>query len=246
MSGLSHSTHQNRFLGLRFERYFLPAVWPLKRSKPAQRETALQIFTEDQPLPPSRRLIVILPDGDIDMVSLPRRIWNLAAPDRRQVLLMIRPCREENEYDARLNLITLAAVIRDPHVVVQTQLVLGQSIEQAARQCVQPDDVFVCFEGHQVHRFFQKHRLAEVLAQKTQHPIYTLKGTVSEKVTPLSAHLIDLLFLLLCMLSLIAFFALEVWIDQNSAGAIQTILQILAVMAEIWVINAFVSRSFRI
>lgn len=246
MSGLSHSNNQNRFLGLRLGRLSLPLGWSLKRSKAEQGKTAPGIFTEDQLLPPSRRLIVILPDENIDIVSLPKRIWKLAAPDRRQVLLLIRPCREENEYYARMSLITLAAIIRDPRVVVQTQLILGQSIEQAVRQFAQPDDVLVCFEEHQVHSALKKHRLAEILARKTQNSIYTLKGVVSASVNPISTRLIDFLFLMLCMASIIAFFALEVWIDQNSVGAFQIILQILALMAEVWAISAFASRSFRI
>jgi hypothetical protein len=150
---VAKDNNQNQFLGLRLDRFPLTLGRSLKRSKAEQGKTALQIFTEDQPLPPSKRLIVILPDANIDLVSLPKRIWNLAAPDRRQVLLMIRPCREENEFHTRMNLITLAAILRDPRVVVQTHLVLGQSLEQAARQCVQPDDVFVCFEEYQVNGF---------------------------------------------------------------------------------------------
>lgn len=246
MSGVSHSTHQNRFFGAKFESIPFPAVWPLKRTKPGQIEIESKIFTEDQSLPPSRRLVVILPDANIDILTLPRRIWNLAAPDCRQVLLMIRPCREENEFHARVNLTTLAAIIRDPRVNVQTQFVLGQSLEQAARQCAQPDDVFVCFEEHQVSRFLRKQRLAEILAQKTPCSIYTLKGTVTELVDPISARLIDFLLLALCLVSLFAFFGLEVWIDRSFAGTPQTVLQILAVIAEVWLIGGVASKTFRI
>jgi hypothetical protein len=246
MSGLSHTTDRNRFLDSKLEWLSFPAIWPFKRKKAKQGETALPIFSEDQPLPPSQRLVVIVPDGDFDLIALPRRIWNLAAPDRRKVLLMTRPCREEDEFHARVDLTTLAAIIRDPRVVVQTQLVLGQSLEQAARQCVQPNDVFVCFEEHQIHGFLKKRRLAEILAQKTHCPVYTLKGTVSEMAGPNSARLLDFLLLALCLVSLIPFFALEIWIDRNSTGTLQTIMQILAVIAEVWVINAVARNSFRI
>jgi hypothetical protein len=65
-------------------------------------------------------------------------------------------------------------------------------------------------------------------------------------VDPISARLIDFCLLALCLVSIIAFFALEVWIDRNSTGTVQSILQIIAVIAEVWVISAFASKSFRV
>ncbi len=246
MSGLSHSTNHNRFSSLKPGWLSLPAIRPFTQSKPEVAVNTLQIFTEGQPLPPSRRLVVILPDENVDVISLPRRIWNLAAPNSCNVLLAIKPCREENEFYARMNLTTLASIIRDPRVIVETQLILGQSMEQAARQWARPDDVFVCFEEHSVKGFLKKRRLAEILAHTTQRPVYVLKGKVSELVDPVSARLIDFFILALCLVSLIAFFALEVWIDRHSAGMLQSVFQILAVIAEVWVIGAIASRSFRI
>lgn len=246
MSGLSHTTNHTRFPGMKLNWQSLPAVWPLKRSKPDQVETALQIFTEDEPLPSSRRLVVIVPDASIDFFNLPKRIRNLASPDRRQVLLLTKPCREENEFHLRLNLTTLAAMIRDSRVVVQTQLVLGMSIEQAVRQQIQPDDILVCFEEHRIACFLKKNQLAEILAKKTHLPVYTLKGPVSEMAEPISARLIDFLLLAVCLVSMIGFFALQVWIDRNSAGTIRMILQILVVFAEVWVVAGCANRSFKI
>jgi hypothetical protein len=106
--------------------------------------------------------------------------------------------------------------------------------------------MFVCFGEHQVSHFWKKRRLAEILAQSTQRPVVTLKGAVSEKAQPVSARLMDLLLLGVCLVSLIAFFALEVWIDHNSAGTVHTILQILAMIAEVWVISAVTRNTLRI
>ncbi len=246
MSGFSHTTDQKPFHDSKSKWLPFPGVWPFKQKKVEQGETAFQIISEDQPLPPSRRLVIIVPDANIDMLSLPRRIWNLAAPDSRSVLLLIQPSQEEGEFPARMNITTLAATIRDPRVTVQTQLVLGQSLAQAARQCAEPGDVFVCFEEHQVKGFLKRRRLAEILALATRQPVYTLKGTIAELDSPISARLADILLLTLCLVSLIAFFTVEVWIDRNSAGASQGILQILVVIAEVWVIGKISSKWFRI
>jgi hypothetical protein len=246
MRGLSNSTNQKRFSAMRSIGLSLPVVWPAKRPKPEQVNLVPHALLDNQPLPPSRRLVVILPDADVDLLPLSKQIWDLAAPDHRQVLLMSKPCLEEDESHARVNLSTLAAFIGDSSVVVQTQLVLGRSLVQAACQCAQPDDIFVCFEGHWVSNFLEKRRLAEIIAQIIPQPVYTLDETVPEMVNPLTVRLMNFLNLAICIISLVAFFALEVWIDQNSNGTLQSILQILAVFAEVWFIGVITRKSFQI
>ncbi len=245
MSSLFHSANQ-RVLGMKLEGVSSPTIWPFKQTKADQGETALQIFTEDDPVPPSKRLIVVLPDANMDLLTLPRRIWNLAAPDCRLVLLMIRPCQVANEFHNQIDLTTLAAMIRDSRVTVQTQMILGLSFQEAARMYARPDDLFVCFADHQVRGFLNKRPLAEVLNRATLRPVYTLKGAVSENVEPLSARLIDIFFLALCLVSLIAFFAVQVWIDRNFAGTPKGLFQMLAVFVEVWLIGALVNRSLRL
>ncbi len=244
MSDLTHSTNRHRFPGTKLDLNSLPV--PFTRKSQEQAETTLQIYTEGERLPDCRRLVVILPDVEPDVFTLPKRIWNLAQAERREVLLITKPCQQENEFYSRVNLTTLAACIRDARVTVQTQQVLGMSLEQAVRQCAQPDDVIVCFAQHQIPGFFKKDRLADRLAQTTHLPVYTLKGPVAEITDPISSHLLDFILLFVCLATLVAFFALEVWIDQNVPGASRTILEVLAVCVEVWVVAACVTRSFRI
>ncbi len=244
MSDLTHTTNHHRFLSTKLELNSFPLSFPRKRQE--QAETTLQIYTESEQLPQCRRLVVVLPDVEPDVFTLPKRIWNLAAADRREVLLISRPCRQENEFHSQVNLTTLAACIRDARVKVQTQQVLGMSLKQAVLKAVQPDDVIVCFEDHQVPGFLRKNRLADLLAQTTHLPVYTLKGPVVEMTDPISSHLLDFLLLFVCLVTLVAFFGLEVWIDQNTAGAIRSALEILAVFAEVWVIGACANKAFRI
>jgi hypothetical protein len=246
MAGVSHSTDQNKLFGTKKEKDPLPSIRSIHQAHRERIETAHQILTENDPLPPSRRLVVILPDAELDIFSLAKQLWNLAAPDRRQVLLLTKPCCEENECHSRVNLTTLASLIRDSSVVVQTQVVLGMSLDQAARKYSQADDVFVCFEDHHIHGFLKKKSLADILAQKTHLPVYTLIGSISETTYPISARLIEFVSLAICLAVLIGFFGLEVWIDRNTVGDFRTILEILAVFTEAWIIAACATRSFRI
>jgi hypothetical protein len=246
MAGISRSTNQDRLFGTRPERCTLPAILPSRLAHQEQAEAASLILTEADPLPPSRRLVVILPDADLDVFALSKRLWNLAAPERRQVLLLTRPGEAENEYHSRVSLTTLASLIRDARVEVQTQVIAGLSLEKAARQYSRSDDVLVCFEEQRNPGFLKQDRLADVLAQKTHLPVYTLKGSVSEMTHHLSESLIEFALLAICLAVLLGFFALELWIDRNTAGAFHTVLELLAVFAEVWIIAACAKGAFRI
>jgi hypothetical protein len=243
MSSLSHSTKPEPLPESKITGLSLPVFLPARQSTAPG---TLQIFTDGDPLPPSRRLVIILPDANFDILTLPRRIWTLAAPDRRQVLILAKPEQEENEFRVRMNLATLASLIRDPWITVQTHLVAKMSLAEAVRQTIQPDDLLICFSEHSLPGFFKKTRLADTLAQATQLPVYTLKGSIEKNAQPVNARLVDIFLLIFGLATLIAFFTLEVWIDQNTAGALRTILQILAVFAEVWVVAACATHSLKI
>jgi hypothetical protein len=244
MSGITRSQQYKGFPRINLEKLPFPAVWSLKQEKA---EASSLILTEDEPLPPSRRLVVIVPDASFDTVNLPRRIWNLAAPDHREVLLLARPSQEENEFHLRMTLTSLAAQIRDARAAVQTQVIMGKSFAFAARQYAQPDDVFVCFEEHRAPAFLKKKIwLKDQLAQSVHRPVYTLKGPVTEIADPISSHLIEIVLLVIALLTLIGFFALQVWIDKNATGSFHTVLEILTLIVEAWIISVCAKRSIRI
>jgi len=245
MSSQTHSTDQNRSFNSKSNTNSISTIWPNKRTVLDRVVTAPQILSEGETLPPSRRLIVVLPDANHDVFSLPKKIWNLAAPDCRDVLLLTKPCREENEFRSRMNLTTVASQIRDPRFEVQTKIVLG-ALDQTVRQVSQPDDVVVCFEEHFVPGFLKRNRLADVLARKTMLPIYTLRGSVSEMTDPISDRVLDVILFLVAVAILIGFFALEIWVDHNTTGTFRTIVEILVVFLEVWIVAACVNRSFKI
>jgi hypothetical protein len=245
MSSIFHPMNKNQLIGAELMGHSLPLGRYFKQAKKAQAES-LHIFTEGEPVPPARRLIVILPDIEFDILTLPRQIRNLAVLDHLQILLLIKPSREENLFNSRVNLSTLASLIRDSRVDVQTHLVLGMSLVKAACQYSQPGDVVVCFAEHWIHGLVKKNRLAEILAQKTHLPVYTLKGSVSEVSEPYSAWLIDFVRLTICMAALIGFFILQVWLDRNTTGAFRTCLELLSMFAEVWVIATCAISSLRI
>jgi hypothetical protein len=240
MSGITHSSNQNSLQTNKIEGKNFSANRALKQVIQYQNEdvTTNKILTENDPLPPSDRLIVIIPDSGFDIPSIQKRIWKLAAPDHRSVLLINKPCRVETEYRSQRNLTSLAATIRDWRVLVRSQVVLGKSLVQAVEQYKKPGDVIVCFREHSIPGLFKKTQLAESLAAKTNLPVYTLAGKVTDKNGYLSSRLLDILFWVVSLVMLIGFFAFGVWIDQNSTGIFRTIIQVMAIIFEVGILTA--------
>ena len=90
------------------------------------------------------------------------------------MLLLTRPGEAKND-PLRVNLTTLASLIRDARSRSTRRWWQGCRSEKAARECSRSDDVLVCFEEPRVPGFLKQDRLADVLAQKTHLPVYTLK-----------------------------------------------------------------------
>lgn len=243
MTGLSHTTNHDQPLGFILnDRIAAPKWQDLQEGT----KTPSFILSEAEQIPPCHRLVVILPDAVYDIFDLAKKIWNLAAADGLQVLLLARPCRDEREYHVRVTLTTLAALIRDNRVTVSTQLVMGLSIAKAVCQAAQPEDVLVCFEEQFVPGIIQKRRLADLLAQQNHIPVYTLHGPVEEPAISFSVRFKDFVLLAVCLASMVAFFAFQVWISQNMVGAFRVMMQILAVLGEVWVINLCSNQPFNL
>jgi len=90
----------------------------------------------------------------------------------------------------------------------------------------------------------RRKRLMSVLAQKTNLPIYALKGQVNEMTNPVSILMIDFLILLFSIVILIGFFIIQVWLEHNTTGSLHTILLILTICTEIWVVATCVGKSY--
>lgn len=246
MSTILNSANKNQLISTQPEQLSSSSTRTYLPENERLTDAILHILTEDQPLPPSRRLVIILPDAAFDIFVLARRIWNLAKTDNRQVLLLSKPVEQENLSQLRVTLSSLASLIRSSQIQVETQLVPGLPIEKAVLQFLQADDLLVCFAEHRISRLFKKTRLAEILAQTTGQPVYTLNGAVTELTVPFFAHLLGTLLLVACLASLAGFFILEVWLDQNTAGTFKIILQLITVFVEMCILAMCSNHTFKL
>lgn len=97
-----------------------------------------------RPLPPFHRLVVLVPDMDLDETRLAHYIWSLASPCYLDVLFLSLYRDAEAELRARRRLAILAAITRDDRIRVESRVYPASKWEKAIRAVWQPGDIVLC------------------------------------------------------------------------------------------------------
>jgi hypothetical protein len=134
------------------------------------------LLPEDVALTPARRLVVLVPDRDVDQAALARRIWNLAAPNKLAVLYLGLTTSSSEEPRARRQLASIAALTRDDWVKVSTTLVVETDWVQALRLRLGAEDVIVCHAEQILPGWRGARPLGHALCEILQTPVHLLEG----------------------------------------------------------------------
>ena len=123
---------------------------------------------------PLRRLLVLVPDSEVDERELARTIWSLA--DRRQLdVLLVGTVWQRDAGYARRRLVNLASQIRDRRLRVDTVLRPRPSWLQAITELRRPGDLIICHAQQKVSLDgWRRQRLAQVLITHQPSPVYVL------------------------------------------------------------------------
>jgi hypothetical protein len=162
-----------------------PVQW-----RPAARATTSELISRKQSaagvmsllrpegvsLPPARRLVVLVPDLDLDDAALARRIWNLAAPNKLAVLYLGLSISASEEPHARRQLATIAALTRDDWVKTSTLLAVETDWVAALRPLLRRDDLIVCHLEQTARGWRGSRPLGAMLCQTLQAPVQLLEG----------------------------------------------------------------------
>src|SRR5258708_5477015 len=148
----------------------------LAARKPAASGVMSLLRPEGVALPPARRLVVLVPDLDLDDAALARRIWNLAVPNKLSVLYLGLSISASEEPHVRRQLATIAALTRDDWVKVSTRLAGETDWVAALRPLVRKDDLIVCHLEQTVSGWRGPRPLGETLCQILQLPVQLLEG----------------------------------------------------------------------
>lgn len=134
------------------------------------------LLPEGVSLAPARRLVVLVPDLDVDQAALARRIWNLAAPGKLAVLFLGLTTSSSEEPQARRQLASIAALTRDDWVKASTALVVETDWVSALRPQLRGGDVIVCHTEQLLPGWRGAQPLGRALCQILQTPVHLLEG----------------------------------------------------------------------
>ncbi|SRR6266508_317255 len=186
----------------------------------------------------ARRLVVLVPDLEWEFIPAIHRIWELA--DRQHAcVLLISLCKDpRQELSLRRALIILCAMLQDGRIPVETNVEIGTNWVDVVRRHYQTGDMIVCFAEQRVG-LLQK-PLNQILESNLIIPVYVVSGVYIPK--PKSNRLAEVTAWLGSIGIIAGFSLLQVKIMQVSEGWFQTLLLILVVIFETWLIWVWDSR----
>jgi hypothetical protein len=186
----------------------------------------------------ARRFVVLLPDLEWEFIPAIHRIWELANSQYACVLL-ISLCKDpKQELSLRRALIILCAMLQDGRIPVETKVENGTNWVDVVKRNYQADDMIVCF-AEQRAGLLQK-PLSQILESNLIIPVYVVSGVYIPK--PKSNRLAEVTVWLGSIGIIAGFGLLQVKIMQVSEGWFQTLLLILVVISEIWLISIWDNR----
>src|SRR5258706_368632 len=141
----------------------------------------------------ARRLIVLIPNLDVDEVALAHEIWNLALPRGLAVLLLGLCPNPNDEPGARRRLVTVAALIREPRVSVETQLDFGRNWISILKNFLKMGDIVICPADQRIGIFGEP---LDLSLAKLGLPIITLPGLYPPTRKLIPRFILESVFLL--------------------------------------------------
>ena len=186
----------------------------------------------------SPRLIVLV-SPDSNSSSFTRRLCKLATETNSNIQLL-GVCNNANqELALRRDLATVAALIRDARVYVETKVEVGRNWLTAVKNSYQKGDMIVCIADQSVG--FRRRPLSEILESTFQAPIYIL---FDAKVRRVESNALSQLISWSGFLGIIiGFFFLQVKITQLPDDWFQTLLSIITLIPELGLILLWNSLS---
>jgi len=184
---------------------------------------------------PARRLMILIPDIEWDYTILMRYAWDLAHALECGILFLGLCTEVSEEPRLRRIMVTMSALLQDDRVFAEVKTEIGRNWVKAVQANWQPGDLIVCFADQ--HTGLMHKPLGQILESKLNTTVYILTGPgVSEHPHRAARH--SALFLWLGLVATIAsFFLLQVRIDQDLYGSAKTIVLLLTVLIEFWLIG---------
>lgn len=182
-----------------------------------------------------RRLIVLVPQFDIDVAPAIHSIWELANSIGASVQFIGLYADTADEPSLRRDLVIMSAMMKDHKVSTEVEVLFGKNWIEIVKSRWQAGDIIVCFDEQRVGLLQQP--LSQVLQTSLDIPVYIIYGPASEKD---KNWLSQVALWGGCIAIIASFFLLQIRIDQFMKDSLYTIMFAFSVCIEmllIWIWN---------
>lgn len=194
---------------------------------------AFTIPIASQPDPePARRLIVLVPSLEVDLIVVTQRVWELANATGAHVKFISLCNDAAQEPSLRRELATMSAIVKDGNISAEAEVVSGRNWVEVVKTRRQAGDIVVCCAEQRAG--LMQRPLSQILQSDLDMPLYILTGLYSQNVSH-SNRLTQIFAWIGFIAIIVGFFLLQVKIDQLAKDW-TTVLQLLTTAIEFWLI----------
>lgn len=185
----------------------------------------------------ARRLIVLVPNPDIDPSALTQRVWNLAE-DMGAHIKFVGLCHESSqELSFRRTLAAMSAMMNYDKVSADTEILFGKDWLRTLKSQLQQGDMIVCWKDQDAGLL--KNPLSQMLRSDLDTPLYIMSGLRSKSnVQPWITQVIAWSGFLVIVGG---FLGLQIKLYQHITGWTMP-LMVLSTAIEFWLIWAWNSN----
>jgi hypothetical protein len=202
------------------------------------------LVPDDLLIAPIRRLVILIPSGEIDERSLARRVYRLASASHNNVLYLAMDPENERSPFQRRQLASLASLTSGKDLYIEAKLCVEKTWFQALDKILSPGDLLVCLAEHPIFDyFFLRRRLGERLAGHVSVPVYLLNGLKVGRSPHTQQTIIEIEAWFAFLVLIVSFFVLQVGIQRSTNNPATTYLLCMTVLLEVyflWKINEWI------
>ena len=196
--------------------------------------TSRKLLPNDGGRRSAHRLVVLVPNQDVDVIRFSRAIRSVAVPEISDVLLVTAVKSVEAELASRRRLTTIASQVRDFDFKVEVRIVWNGSWIAATREVVAEGDHIACPPEMTVRAGLRKRQpLDAAIARRLNLPVVPLPGFFQNGRPGLTHALLQIGYWAVIAAIVAGFFVLESDASQAALGWIGQVIVIVLMVFEL-------------
>jgi len=136
-------------------------------------------------LEPARRLIVLVPESDMDATFAARKIWELANALESSIQFLGLSKDAEHEPGVRRQMVTLSAMVGYENISVESKIEIGNDWLSVVKSYWHEGDMIVCFKGQ--NSGLARRPLSQMLESNLKATVYVLSDVEQQENHVLSS-----------------------------------------------------------